>query len=167
MDRERQSLINRYICFRLLEVECGFNSVYDEQYESYYTCLDKHFWHSMRRMPCYKIPTVSDISELKEDYIAILRGALIDFVRNGDKIDKNTVHILFIVTRYLVVHYKTERKGDCAYFLCIWLNNLLDECNIEWDNNFVKNQRRHLMNSVGSSLFYWCYERIVQMFTGR
>ena len=167
MDKELQIAINRYICFRLLEVECGFNSVYDEQYESYFNCLDQHYWHIMRRIPSYKIPTVSTILELKEDYTAIMRGALIDFVRNGDRVDKNTVHILFIVTRYVVAYYKKERKGDCAYFLCIWLNNLLDECDIEWNNIFVKNQRRHLMNSVGSSIFYWCYERIAQVFTGR
>lgn len=167
MDKKLQITINRYICFRLLEVECGFNSVYNEQYESYFNCLDKHYWHVIRRMSSYKIPTVNSILDLKEDYIAILREAVIDFVRNGDKIDKNTVHILYIITRYLVAHYKTDRKGDCAYFLCIWLNNLLDECDIEWNDTFVKNHRRHLVNSVGSSLFYWCYERIVQMFTER
>lgn len=163
MDKELQLIINRYICFRLLEVECGFSSVYDEQYESYYISLDKHFWDTMRRIPSYEIPTVSYISELKKHYISILRGAVIDFVRNGDNIDKNTIHILFIITRYLVVHYKRERKGDCAYFLCIWLNNLLDKCDIEWNNSFIKNQRRHLMNRVGSTLFYWCYEIIVQL----
>ena len=165
MDKHLQLVINRYICFRLLEDECGFNTVYDEQYEGFYTCLNQHYRHNMRRMSKFKLPTANGILELKEDYIAILRGAFLDFAKNGDEIDKNTVHILFTITKYLVKHYKTEQKGDCAYSLCIWLNNLLDKCTIEWDEVFVKNQRRRLMTTVGSTLYYWCYENIINLFT--
>ena len=146
-----------YICRRLLESECRFPPIHDDELESRYRTLDFMYSACRDRMDSTlnnsTFPTASGLVELQKHYVSFLRGMVLP------KQDMN-VHMLskiFLSTRCLIQFYNREQKGDFAMALCFWMRNFLIDCNIQWEllESYKADENKLSDKNVFYSTFTW------------
>ena len=129
--------VGRYVCLRLLEIECGFPTTYNDKIEHYFKELDSEYNFFKDQLPTsYTFPMAKSIEELNQHYIGLMDGVMqgarrITSLQRG--LDITAVYSMFIITRWYVQFYKSKRHGDFAMALCFWLKTLIGLWDIDWD----------------------------------
>lgn len=155
--------VGEYICRRLLETECGFQTVYSETLEPHFTALDYMFNSCKdemnRKLVATPFPIAKDFVELKKHYISLLRGIFEPGIKS-DEMNVNAIATVFLITRCFVQYHNAQRHGDFAMALCFWMNDFLQSCDVKWDHtqDIVFYKRRIAiarMNNVVYAIFSW------------
>ena len=140
MERAIQCDINRYICSRMLEDECDYSKVHlNTAYEDFYKLLKRYYKPTA-------ILSSKRFSELKAQdlneaaYYKVIRSSL--YARDMGPLCMKTLIIVYVVTKHLVVHYNKDKQG---FYYCIWMNNLLNDSDINW--NVIADRNDRLDNS--------------------
>ena len=129
MEKLVQLKTNRYMCLRMLEDECNFKSIcIDDENEKVYSQL-KRF---------YKPVTFSQASMLRtcsltqEDYHT-LTATVLKIRNNCSPLYMSSFITLYLVTKHVIMELTDNKKRSQ---LCVWLNHLYDNHEIDWNNIF-------------------------------
>lgn len=147
--------VSNYVCLRLLEVECGFPSVYNETLEAHFKELDDEFNYCKHTFSVYQLPMAKDFIELDEHYMALLRGIMSE--HPSQVVDATAAYTIFLITRNLIQFYKYHHKSEFAMVVCFRMRNFLRYCTIDWDEPrntyFYRRMRRSYRETVCNKLF--------------
>ena len=119
----------RYVALRLLEIECGFPSYYDEILEPYFISLDEEYSSSLRVETLIKDISGPTLVQVKNSYIELLCRV----TKSPPQINIDTMYAVFMLSRDYIKHYQIQRNALYAIAICHWVGNFIDESDVERD----------------------------------
>ena len=129
MEKLVQLKTNRYMCLRMLEDECNFKSIcIDDENEKVYSQL-KRFYKSVTFSQASMLQTCS---LTQEDYHT-LTATVLKIRNNCSPLYMSSFITLYLVTKHVIMELTDNKKRSQ---LCVWLNHLYDNHEIDWNNIF-------------------------------